>query len=106
MSSLLGDRRGPGGSLIDEVGLTGVNSRWRLLMNPKATSEGQKTVDCRYCGKRFTDSSNLRRHVMIHTGEKPYQCPQCSHSSNRKGNLVAHIMAVHRNVSEFVSDKS
>ncbi|XP_042875385.1 longitudinals lacking protein, isoforms H/M/V-like isoform X15 [Penaeus japonicus] len=101
-----GDRRGPGGSLIDEVGLTGVNSPWRLLMNPKATSEGQKSFDCRFCGKGFTDSSNLRRHVMIHTGEKPYQCPQCNHSSNRKGNLVAHIMAVHRNLSEFVSDKS
>lgn len=65
-------------------------------MNPKIPSERMKGFSCRFCGKSFTDSSNLRRHTMIHTGEKPYKCPECSHSSNRKGNLVAHIMAVHQ----------
>lgn len=97
---LQGDQRELGGCLIDEVGLSGVTTRWRLMMNPKHASEGMKAFGCRYCGKSFTDSSNLRRHTMIHTGEKPFKCPECSHSSNRKGNLVAHIMAVHKRFTD------
>ncbi|XP_063865753.1 longitudinals lacking protein, isoforms H/M/V-like isoform X18 [Scylla paramamosain] len=103
-----GDRRELGSCLIDEAGLSGVTSHWRLLMNPKLPSEGMKAYSCRFCGKSFTDSSNLRRHTMIHTGEKPYKCPQCSHSSNRKGNLIAHIMAVHKKLdaADVVPDYS
>ena len=38
---------------------------------------------------------NLKRHMMIHWGEKPYHCPFCPHRSNQKGNLKTHILKAH-----------
>lgn len=38
--------------------------------------------------------------MLLHTGEKPYQCPYCSHRANQKNNLRMHIRARHE---EWVS---
>jgi hypothetical protein len=48
----------------------------------------RRTYDCYLCGKTFSSSSNVARHVRIHTNEKPYECSHCSmafsNSSNRR----------------------
>ncbi|XP_047499997.1 broad-complex core protein-like isoform X9 [Penaeus chinensis] len=55
-------------------------------------------VHCRFCGKAFHGryaKYNLKRHLMIHRGEKPFMCPYCPHRANQKGNLKYHILSVH-----------
>jgi len=37
--------------------------------------KGQK--DCNECGKTFTTKQALDRHLMLHTGEKPFKCDEC-----------------------------
>ncbi|XP_034534518.1 zinc finger and SCAN domain-containing protein 2-like [Notolabrus celidotus] len=46
---------------------------------------------CRVCGQSFTLRGNLRIHMMIHSGERPYACTVCGKSFGRRATLVRHV---------------
>ena len=45
---------------------------------------------CTYCSKVFMDQWSLKRHMRIHTGEKPYKCDICDFRCSQKSNLTNH----------------
>ena len=50
---------------------------------------------CPVCGKIFGDKSNFRRHIRIHTGERPYACLHCPYRANQNNQLKKHIATQH-----------
>ncbi|XP_063595648.1 zinc finger protein 513-like [Penaeus indicus] len=57
---------------------------------------------CSVCGRAFNGRNrrqDLERHVLTHTGVKPFQCPHCPHRTNRIGNLKTHVFTVHRDLA-------
>ena len=45
---------------------------------------------CQICGKRMLKKSDLDRHIRVHTGERPFQCPVCGQFFSQKRSMDLH----------------
>ncbi|KAK8749281.1 hypothetical protein OTU49_015771 [Cherax quadricarinatus] len=65
---------------------------------PHPPAGGSEGVDCPICGVHFSGKYhkyNLKRHLDIHRGVRPYSCKHCGHQFNRRHNLDRHLERVH-----------
>ena len=47
-------------------------------------------LPCNYCGKAFDRPSLLKRHIRIHTGERPHVCDICTKGFSTSSSLNTH----------------
>lgn len=64
-------------------------------------SEGAKEArfQCGYCDKSFATPSKVKRHILTHTGEKPFVCQFCQRGFSQKVHMMEHISKHHADES-------
>ena len=68
-----------------------VSSAGRHRNPANATRRREKNMlPCNYCGKAFDRPSLLKRHIRIHTGERPHVCDICTKGFSTSSSLNTH----------------
>ncbi|XP_075976572.1 uncharacterized protein LOC142976881 [Anticarsia gemmatalis] len=62
-----------------------------MHMRRHKNKNNKKEFICDTCGKVFSMKHQLKRHVVLHSEEKPYSCSKCSKSYARKDQLLNHM---------------
>lgn len=71
-----------------------------ILGTNNTTRQKARTIHlCQFCSYSSHLLGNLKRHMLIHTGERPFKCAMCDYSCNQKDNLKKHMILHRRNMN-------
>ena len=83
-------------SLNDQIPTT-PNSKKRKRVN----TPDRMDQTCTICNKVFRDSTALKRHGLVHSGERPHGCTHCEKRFRRRDHLKAHEIAHHSGITSY-----
>ena len=67
-------------------------------------STGEKPFQCEFegCDRRFANSSDRKKHMHVHTSDKPYLCKMCDKSYTHPSSLRKHMKVYIVNINTFL----
>ncbi|XP_073534823.1 ras-responsive element-binding protein 1 isoform X2 [Phyllobates terribilis] len=81
------------------------NSQHQLTMHIRQHNidTGGTDHSCSICGKSLSSASSLDRHMLVHSGERPYRCSMCGQSFTTNGNMHRHMKIHEKDPNSAVS---
>jgi len=78
------------------------------LMNHLKVHAGSRTIKgsvdkkfvCNQCDKKFFTRKDLKRHSVVHTGNREFSCPHCTQRFGRKDHMTRHAKKTHASFYE------
>lgn len=64
----------------------------------KTVNDDKKIHECPLCHMKFQRPEHVKRHMLSHSSEKPFKCPEpnCGKRFNRNDNLKQHLRNIHK----------
>jgi hypothetical protein len=64
----------------------------------KTVNDNKKIHECPLCHMKFQRPEHVKRHMLSHSSEKPFACPEpdCNKRFNRNDNLKQHLRNIHK----------
>ncbi|CAG9789653.1 unnamed protein product [Diatraea saccharalis] len=75
-------------------------NRKRYTIHMKRDHLLERKHQCDKCDKAFFRTTDLKKHMLKHTGERKYQCSVCNKSYGRNTTLTEH-MKIHANIRKY-----
>ena len=81
-----------------------------VVQKPETTIKEEKIEKtffynkCSFCDYTSIGSYNMKRHLLVHSGLKPYSCHQCEYSCTAAKDLTRHVYT-HNGVKPFICDQ-
>ena len=72
-------------------------------VNKRGAKRKRTQHECDVCEKSFSRSGSLKRHMLIHTNERPYECDVCEKAFRESGHLKTH-MRIHTKEKPYECD--
>uniref|UniRef100_A0A182V1Z0 Uncharacterized protein n=1 Tax=Anopheles merus TaxID=30066 RepID=A0A182V1Z0_ANOME len=70
-----------------------------LLRRHEMVHTGERSHKCTYCPRLFSRRCNLLDHLRLHTGERCHKCSECPQSFNTKSSLEKHQRNYHSDLA-------
>lgn len=77
-----------------------------LETKKSAYSAAPHKIPCPYCSRKFPWISSLNRHILTHTGQKPYKCSNCPLWFTTKSNCDRHVVRKHGETNNALGNGS